>query len=135
MASGALAYLVYRLAAGEAPLILQGLQQSPWGWPIRLATAALAMVVIACLVFRQYAVARVGAMLQVALVLVGCGFALNPYLVPPLRTIENSAAPAITLRLMLGALAAGTFVLFPSIFLLFRIFKTRPRPSIDRQEP
>ncbi len=66
-------------------------------------------------------------MIQVVLVLVGCGLALDPFLVPPDRTIENSAAPAITLRLMLGALAAGTVLLFPSLYVLFRVFKAKPR--------
>jgi len=126
--AGLLAYLVYRLAEGEAPLILQGLRHSPWGWPIRVTTAILALAVLGCLGWRKYALARVGAMLQVVLVIVGCGLALNPYLVPPLRTIENSAAPTITLRLMLGALASGSLILFPSLYLLFRVFKIRPRP-------
>jgi cytochrome bd ubiquinol oxidase subunit II len=134
VASGVLAYLVYWLADGEAPMVLRGLRGSPWGWPVRLTTASLALVVLACLATRRFALARAGAMIQVVLVLVGCGVALNPYLVPPLRTIENSAAPDVTLRLMLGALAAGSLVLFPSIFLLFRIFKTRTRPKVERPE-
>ncbi len=87
----------------------------------------MAFVVLAGLVGRRYGIARAGAMLQVVLVLVGCGLAMNPYLVPPDRTIEGSAAPTITLKLMLGAVLAGSFVLFPSIFLLFRIFKLRPK--------
>lgn len=127
IASGALAYLVYWLATSEAPLIVRGLNASRWGWPIRVATAVLAGIVLVCLFFRRYAIARAGAMIQVVLVLVGCGLALDPFLVPPDRTIENSAAPAITLRLMLGALAAGTVLLFPSLYVLFRVFKAKPR--------
>jgi cytochrome bd ubiquinol oxidase subunit II len=130
LASGALAYLVFALAKGEAPLIVQGLYQEAWGWPIRVATGALAFVVLACLWYRWYRMARAGAMVQVVLVLVGCGLALNPYLVPPERTIENSAAPAITLKLMLGALSAGAFILFPSIFTLYLIFKAKAGRSI-----
>ena len=123
IASGAMAYLVYLLARDEAPLILAGLGHHAWGWPLRIATGVIAVGVLACLIGRRYALARVGAMVQVVLVLVGCGLALDPYLVPPLRTIENSAAPTITLELMLGALGVGGLILFPSIFLLFWVFK------------
>ena len=126
IASGLLAYLVYWLARGEAPLIERGLHASRWGFPARVTTAAMALVVLAALVSRRYAIARAGAMLQVALVLVGCGAALHPYLVPPDLTIEGSAAPPITLKLMLVALVAGGFVLFPSLLTLYRIFKSGP---------
>ena len=130
-------YLVYTgLARSEALPIVRGMHDHPWGWPIRLATAGLALVVLACLIFRRFALARAGAMLQVVLVLVGCGLALNPFLVPYGRTIENSAAPDVTLRLMLGALAAGALVLFPSIFILYWTFKTKPRRAgIIGREP
>ena len=35
----------------------------------------------------------------------------------------SAAAPRITLQLLLGALAAGAILLFPSYYYLFRIFK------------
>jgi cytochrome d ubiquinol oxidase subunit II len=38
-------------------------------------------------------------------------------------TIYNSAAPAITLRLVWWALLAGSALLFPSLYYLFRVFK------------
>jgi cytochrome bd ubiquinol oxidase subunit II len=131
IASGALAFVVYLLARGEAPLIVEGLHASRWGWDLRLATAALALIVLACLVFRRYALARAGAIIQVVLVLAGCGQALNPYLIPPDWTIENSAAPSVTLKLMLGAVSVGAIVLFPSIFVLYWIFKSGSKRSVD----
>ena len=69
-------------------------------------------------------------MIQVVLILVGCGLAFDPYLVPPYQTIESAAAPALTLKLMLVALAAGSLVLFPSIVILFVIFKRRAKPAV-----
>jgi cytochrome d ubiquinol oxidase subunit II len=132
IASGALALLVYELAKSEAPLILRGLEESRWGWPVRVATAVLSLIVLACLAFRRYALARAGAMLQVVVVLAGCGLALNPYLVPPDHTIANSAAPIVTLRLLLAALSVGMLVLIPAIFILYRIFKTGPRRSVGK---
>lgn len=129
--SGALASVVYLLAGNEAPLIAKGLQESSWGFPVRVVTLAMAVLVLVSLYFRRFAIARAGAMIQVALVIVGCGLALNPYLVPPSQTIENSAAPAITLKLLLGILALGSLVLFPSIITLFVIFKGKVRTSPD----
>ncbi len=132
LASAALAAAVYGLARSEAPLIAKGLDARPWGFPVRVATAVLAAAVLAALVGRRFVLARAGAMVQVALVILGCGLALNPYLVPPGRTIANSASPPITLKLMLGALGAGSLVLFPSLFCLWRVFKSR---AIVRPKP
>ncbi len=125
--AGVLAFVVYLLAQWEAPAIARGLRETRWGFPIRVSTAVAALAVLIALNRRHYAIARAGAMLQVVFVLVGCALAMSPYLVPPERTIAGSAAPAITLKLMLGALVVGSFVLLPSLFLLFRIFKSRAR--------
>ena len=57
------------------------------------------------------ALARVAAAGQVALILWGWALAQYPYVVPPTLTIAQAAAPAITLTLVLWALAAGALVL------------------------
>ena len=72
---------------------------------------------------RRYRVARVAAAGQVALILWGWAVAQHPYILPPDLTIVGSAAPRITLELVLGTLALGAIVLFPSLYYLFRIFK------------
>lgn len=38
-------------------------------------------------------------------------------------TLQNTAAPVVTLRLLVIALSAGAVLLLPSLFFLFRIFK------------
>jgi cytochrome d ubiquinol oxidase subunit II len=62
-------------------------------------------------------------MIQAALILWGCALAQWPYLVPPDLTAANSAAPPIVHKLLLGALAAGSLVLLPSIYYMLRVFK------------
>ncbi len=62
-------------------------------------------------------------MAQVVLILLGCGLAVYPYLVPPTVTIANSSAPTLIQQLLLGALGAGSLVLVPSLYYLLRIFK------------
>ncbi|MDR3621173.1 MAG: cytochrome d ubiquinol oxidase subunit II [Paludisphaera borealis] len=128
---GALAWLVYLLARTQAPLVFSQLDASPWGRPVRIATGACAILALLALATRRYHVARRAAMLQTALILWGCGLALYPYLVPPELTIYNAAASRRTLILLLSALAAGAFVLIPSLVYLFRIFKAHTFTTTD----
>jgi len=62
------------------------------------------------------------------------GLALSqyPYIVPPDLSIASTAAPAATLRLMLGVLAVGTVVLLPRCIYLFRVFKGSRPSSVIR---
>ena len=55
-----------------------------------------------------------------------------PYIVPPDLSIAGTAAPAATLRLMLGVLAVGGVVLLPSLYYLFRVFKGSRQSSVIR---
>jgi cytochrome d ubiquinol oxidase subunit II len=123
VAVGALAWAVYLLARAEAPLVFRRLTTRPWGFPVRVVTGACALLALLALARRRYQVARAAAMVQVALILWGCGRALYPYLVPPELTIFNAAAPRRTLSLLLTALAAGAVILLPSLAYLFRVFK------------
>jgi len=130
---GALAYAVYLLARRDAPLVFRGLDASHWGFPVRIATGACAILALFGLWFRWYRTARVVAVVQVALILWGCALAQNPYLIPPDLTISNSAAPALIHELLLGALAVGSLLLFPSLYYLFRVFKGHTFMSQERR--
>ena len=71
---------------------------------------------------RRVRIARVAAALQVSLILWGWVLVQYPFIVPPLHGVRDAAAPRITLELLLGALAAGALILFPSLAYLFRTF-------------
>jgi cytochrome d ubiquinol oxidase subunit II len=73
---------------------------------------------------RRYSAARVLAVLQVSLVLLGWARAQAPWLVVPDVTLSSAAASSATLRALLWAVVAGLPVLGPSWWLLFRIFKS-----------
>jgi cytochrome bd ubiquinol oxidase subunit II len=107
-----------------APLMWHGLVRSRWAVAFHLLTALTALVALTALWRRRYQLARVAAGAQVSLILWGWALAQFPYLVPPDLTIERTAAPAITLRLVLGALIVGGIVLVPSLYYLFKIFKS-----------
>src|SRR5262249_55813118 len=101
----------------------RALFHSSWTWPHQLATGAIAVLALVALARGWTRVARLAAIAQVALILVGRGLAQRPYLVAPDLTIAGTAAPKATLELLLGALAVGSLVLFPSLWWLFRVFK------------
>jgi cytochrome d ubiquinol oxidase subunit II len=92
-------------------------------WPLQLATAVAALGAIAALVRRRFVLARTFAVAQVALIVLGYGWALFPHLVVPDFTVASAAAPERTHELLLGALAIGAVVLLPSLAYLMRVFK------------
>jgi len=122
-AVGALAWILILLARHAAPHLAAGLLASPWTWPLHAATAAAALGTIAALWFRRFRIARVLAATQVALVLLGWGLAMHPFLIFRFLTIHDAAAPTTTLRLVLIALLAGSVLLFPALYYLIRTFK------------
>lgn len=126
LAAFAAAALALLLARRDAPLVWETLLGAGWAIGIHLVTAAAALTALAALWRRRWRLARVAAATQVSCILWGWGLAQYPYLLPPDLTYESAAAPAVTLRLVLGALAAGALVLVPSLYYLFRVFKGRP---------
>lgn len=125
VAVGVLAFVSLYLSAKGAPLIRAGLAKSWWAVQFQLLTAAVALATMTALWFRRFKAARILAITQVTLVIVGWGLAQFPYLVEPDLTFTNSAAPTSVLRMLLIALAAGAVLLFPSLWYLYRVFKTR----------
>lgn len=123
VAVGVLAFSVIALSEAVAPEITRRLLSSRWSWPLQAAAAACALGAIATLWARWYRTARALAAAQVALVLLGWGLAMNPYLIAGVLTIEQAAAPPEVLRLLAIGLAAGAVVLVPALVYLFRTFK------------
>lgn len=136
VAVGLFAAVTWLLALREAPLLSRELSASRWAIPLQIATGLAAITALWALWTRRYALARAAAVLQVTLIVVGYGAAIFPYIVVPQVTIEDSAAPALTHRLVLGALAAGAVILLPSLWYLMRSFKgERAFAVIDRPAP
>ena len=119
---GFLAAAVLAVAGLRVPEILHDLTRTPWSWALHAATAAVAVVTLVALWRRRFRWARLGASLQVSLIILGWAFSQYPHLVKPDLTLWEAAAPPVTLRLLLGALTAGAVLLFPSFFYLYRVF-------------
>ena len=112
------------LTAPDGPGSVRGVVEGG-GWAAFLQglTAATGGAAMLALWTRRWRVARAAAQAQAACVVWGWAWTQFPLLVPPDGTIRALAAPAITLQLSLGALAAGTAILLPSFVYLFRVFK------------
>jgi cytochrome d ubiquinol oxidase subunit II len=120
------------LAYVDAPLIFAALTGRGWSLPFHLATGVAAVVAFYALYKRRARLARAAAVAQTALIITGWGAAQYPYLIVPDLTLANSSAPPRTLELLLWALGAGALLLFPCLYLLFRVFKgERPFAIVD----
>jgi cytochrome d ubiquinol oxidase subunit II len=120
---GVLALTVFSLAGTGAPTVRAGISRTWWALGLHFFTALFAIGAFFTLWTRRYRVARICAAAQVTLILLGWALAQFPHLVEPDLTISSAAAPQITLQLLLGALAAGALLLFPSYYYLIRVFK------------
>ena len=85
----------------------------------------MSIVALAAVWRRKFARARIAAIGQVTLILVGWCLAQYPNLITPDLTVNNAHAPKITLRLLILALGGGAVVLLPSLAFLFHLFKGR----------
>jgi cytochrome d ubiquinol oxidase subunit II len=118
----------------EAPVVFEGLVRRPWSLALHLATGVAAVTAFALLRARRFRGARVAAAAQVALIVLGWGAAQYPFLVVPDLTLAQASAPRTTQVGLLAALGAGALTLFPSLWLLFRVFKgERPFAAMDRR--
>ena len=115
--------LVALLLAADAPLVHAALARRMSALPFHAALLASSALAGWALLGRRYRLARWAAGAQVSVVLWGWAWAQSPWLVPPDLTIANSAAPAVTHRLVLIGLAIGSAILAPSLWYLFRLFK------------
>ena len=87
----------------------------------------LVVIALVALRWRRFSLARIAAIGQVTLILVGWCLAQYPDLVTPDVTVENARTPDATLRLLTVTLGVGAMILFPALFFLFRIFKGKKK--------
>lgn len=101
--------LVFLAAKHGAPELYRRL--TDWWAPALLTlTSLMAVVALFALWRRRFALARIAAISQVTLILVGWCLAQYPNLVTPDVTIENARAPDVTLRLLTVALGVGAMI-------------------------
>jgi cytochrome bd ubiquinol oxidase subunit II len=130
--SGILAVLTFVLSERGAPLVHRGLSAERWSLPFHAVTAFAAITALVSLLRRRFRLARGAAAAQVAFVVLGWGASQYPFILAPDLTLASASASAKTQHLLLAALATGAAVLFPSLWFLFRVFKS---PPASTEEP
>ena len=83
---------------------------------------------------RRHFLVRGLAITQVAFVLAGWFSLQFPILIETPNgalTLTNAAAPEITLKYLLLALVLGSFLIFPSLFYLFKVFKYPAKKDVS----
>jgi len=115
------------VAQDGAPHVYAGLTRGGGAIAVQGTTALVSLAAFVALTRRYFRAARVLAVLQGAFIIAGWALAQYPYIVPEVLTIEAAAAPTVTLRLLIIALAAGTVVLVPSLWYLFKVFNSPDR--------
>lgn len=142
LAAGVVAFGVRLLADSETPTVAANLAA---GGPRKLflfGTEAVAGATLLALLLRRFRLARFGAAVQVAAILVGWGLAMDGMLIVPDVSIEDAAAPPEVLRTAILVSAVGGVLLAPALYYLMRVFKgpgrrpdTDPSPAPDRRAP
>ena len=122
----ALSVLALPLMRTEAPHLWRGLL-SARALPILVVGVVAALLAGWALLRAQYRLARAAAIVQSAMLLGGWFAAQYPYIVFPDLALKNAAAPPASLRFFLFALPVGFALLGPSLYLLFKVFKTEQR--------
>lgn len=130
--AGCLAMLGLLVIRVDAELLWRGMMRR--GLPFAGLSAFAGLWSMAAMYLRRYGQARIAAALAVAAVLGGWGASQWPYLVPPDITIIGSAAPAAALRAIAISILGGGAILAPSLFLLFKVFKSEPRQKGETGE-
>ena len=123
--SGVIAWANLFLVRQDAPTLYAGFVDRPWTLLTIGLSVVLGVATLAALLKRRYYLARLTVAVQVVCVLWTWAFAQYPYLVLPNLTIQQAAGPEVTLRIAVIALTAGGLILFPSLGLLYRVFKGR----------
>jgi cytochrome bd ubiquinol oxidase subunit II len=122
--AGIASIAVLFLARSEASRLWTGLTTTP-GILCLVAGSLLAPISFVTLRAGRFDLARYACVAQIVALLAGWAAAQWPYLIYPDLTVANAAAPASTLSLTAWTLPFGLGALFPALWFLFRVFKSR----------
>jgi cytochrome d ubiquinol oxidase subunit II len=115
------AFVTWR-ASIDAPLLFEGLLGATWSIPVQAWTATIAGAAILALATHRVALARLLIMLQVSLVLLGWGLAMNGHLVLPDMHLHDAGASEPVLAALPWVLLGGALVFVPALMWLYRVF-------------
>jgi cytochrome bd ubiquinol oxidase subunit II len=118
--AGLLAVIGLIVLNSDAPDLFDGLT-SGGGLVCVIVSGVAGAATLALVWARRFFLARFTAGLAVAGVTVGWAFAQSPYLLPGELTLDQAAAPDVTLTATLVSVAGGLVLLLPSLWLLYSL--------------
>jgi cytochrome d ubiquinol oxidase subunit II len=121
--TGVLGALTFVLARFDAPRLYQNLSSSSWAGPLQGITALFAFATIGLLYERRMQWARVTAAGQVAMVVVGWGFAMRGYFILPDVSLARASAHPELMPALAVVVGLGSLLLFPALAYLTWVFK------------
>lgn len=124
-----LAFTTLGLAWKEAPRLHDHLTTGPLAWTLHISVGVAALLALLFTWTRDYKLARVAAGAQVTGIVLGWALFQYPYVMAPGMSIHDAAAPEGLLWGVLAALVAGSFLLVPAYWWLYKVFKERPVPA------
>lgn len=134
---GTSALVTLLVARVSAPHLYASLARLPAVLPIVVGSASW-ILCLGALVVGRVGLARVFSIVGVAALLAGWAVAQHPYLIYPDITLQSAAAPAPMLRFLLYSVPFGVALAGPSMWLAFRVFKSRHtviRRELGMHEP
>jgi cytochrome bd ubiquinol oxidase subunit II len=120
VASGAVALLGLLVVRSDARSLFDGLT-SGGGLAMVLVSAAAGMTTLALVWGERYGLARFVAAVAVAAIVIGWALAQDPYVLPGELTLDQAAAGNATLAAVLIGIGAGSLILGPSLWWLYRL--------------
>ena len=126
LATEALAFLVALLvlwrASVECPGLYYDLLHARWSIAAQLLTALVAGAAIWALIADHLQLARVFVTIQIGLIVLGWGLAMNGFLIRPDLHVADAGAEAAVLASLPWVLLGGSVLLVPALIGLFRLF-------------
>ena len=120
VASGAAALIGILVVRSDARALFDGLT-SGGGLAMVLLSAAAGVTTLALVWAERYGLARFVAAVAVAAIVVGWALAQDPYVLPGQLTLDQAAAGDATLAAVLIGIGAGSLILGPSLWFLYRL--------------
>ena len=110
------------LSYGGAPPLWEGLTSHIWSIPLHLMTSAAALTAFIALILRRYRLARIAAVIQVALIINGWGLSQYPNVIAPDLNVFEIAAPHAVLWPIFWIIGTGAIFLVPAFGILYTVF-------------
>jgi len=126
-----MAWVSFYLAGDGAPVIRDGLWGRIWSAPFQGITGMMATGALSALLVGWYYSARILAMAHVALMILGWGLSMFPFVVVPDVTLYNAAAPESVLGNSLIALGIAMAIAIPSFWYLDAVFRVKKNEEME----